>query len=82
MIQSIIWGSLLYGGGDNNCSCDHIHRGYITCTPPVPNNPYEVVWFVGIMFAVVFALIGIPIIKIWWDIKKHPNKPIKRVAKK
>jgi hypothetical protein len=40
------------------------------------------VWFIGIMFVVVFALIGIPLISIWWDIKKHPNKPVKRVAKK
>ena len=81
MLNSIIWGSLLYGG-DNNCSCDHIHRGHITVTPPHPADPYMAVWFVGIIFAVIFMVIGIPIIKIWWDIKKHPNKPTKKVIKK
>ena len=77
MLKSIIWGSVLYGD-----QSEHIHRGHITCIPPVPSDPYMVIWFIGIMFAVVFALIGIPLISIWWDIKKHPNKPIKRVAKK
>lgn len=80
MLKSIIWGSLLYGG--DNCGYEHIHRGHITVTPPVPQDPYGVLWFFGIMFAVVFSLVGIPMIKIWWDIKKHPNKPVKKVAKK
>ena len=80
MLKSMIWGSLLYG--DDHSCCEPIHRGHITVTPPIPQNPYEVFWFLGIIFAVVFLVIGIPIIKIWWDIKKHPNKPIKRVAKK
>jgi hypothetical protein len=77
MLKSIFWGSVLYG--DNS---EHIHRGHITCTPPVPQNPYEIFWFLGIIFAVVFVVIGIPLIKVLWDIKKHPNKPVRRVAKK
>ena len=77
MLKSIFWGHILYG--DHS---EHIQRGHITVTPPAPPDPYMVVWFVGIMFAVVFALIGIPLISIWWDIKKHPNKPVKRDAKK
>jgi hypothetical protein len=80
MLKSIIWGNVLYG--DNGGSCEHIHRGHITIPPPVPPDPYMAVWFVVIMLAVVFALIGIPLISIWLDIKKHPNKPVKRVAKK
>jgi hypothetical protein len=77
MLKSIFWGHILYS--DHS---EHIHRGHITVTPPVPPDPYMAVWFIGIMFVVVFALIGIPLISIWWDIKKHPNKPVKRVAKK
>lgn len=80
MLKSIFWGSVLYGGDD--CACEHIQRGHITVTPPIPEDPCELVWFVGIIFAVVFVLIGIPLIKIWWDIRKNPNKPIKKVAKK
>ena len=81
MLNYIFWSSVL-GGGDSSCNCEHIHRGHIIITPPHPVDPYMGFWFVGIIFAVIFMVIGIPIIKIWWDIKKHPNKPVKRVAKK
>lgn len=76
----MIWGSMMYG--DSDCSCEHIHRGHITVTPPHPTDPYMGLWFASIIFAAVFLIIGIPLIKIWWDIKKHPNKPVKKVAKK
>ena len=77
MLKSIIWGSMLYGGGDE-CSCNHIHNDHVVVAP----DPYMGFWFAGIIFAVIFCVIGIPLISIWWDIKKHPNKPVKRVAKK
>jgi len=80
MLKSILWGSVLYGGDD--CACEHIHRGHITVTPPIPVDYCAAVWFVGIIFTVVFALFGVPLIAILWDIRKHPNKPVKRVAKK
>lgn len=77
MLQSIFWGSVLFG---NEKNCEHIHRGHITVTPPVDHGSFWV--FLLICIAVPFIVIGIPIIKIWWDIKKHPNKPVRRVAKK
>jgi hypothetical protein len=51
MLKSIIWGSMLYGGGDE-CSCNHIHNDHVVVAP----DPYMAFWFVGIMFAVIFAL--------------------------
>ena len=75
MLQYIFWSSVL-----NDDHSEHIHRGHITCVPP---HDCGCPWFLILIFlSAPFIVIGIPIIKIWWDIKKHPNKPIKRVAKK
>lgn len=75
MLQSIFWGSVLYG--DHS---DHIHRGHITTSPPIDSS---YLWILSLIFFLIpFIVIGIPIIAIWWDIKKHPNKPIRKVAKK
>ena len=66
---------MLYGD-----QSEHIHRGHITCVPP---HDYGFPWiFLLILVGVPFIMIGIPIIKIWWDIKKHPNKLVRKVAKK
>jgi len=75
MLQYIFWSSVL-----NDDHSKHIHHGHITCTPPYD---YGFPWILSlILFGVPFIVIGVPIIAIWWDIKKHPNKPIRRVAKK
>jgi len=75
MLQYIFWSSVL-----NSDHSEHIHRGHITCVPP---HDYGFPWiFSLILFGIPFIIVGVPIIAIWWDIKKHPNKPIKKVAKK
>jgi len=77
MLQYIFWSSVL---GDDDKPV--VHHGHITTSPPHSTDPYMAIWFFSIIFAVVFLVISIPILSIWWDIKKHPNKPVRRVAKK
>jgi hypothetical protein len=76
MLQYIFWSSVL--GSDNK---PVVHHGHIATSPPVDQSSCMLLCLV--LFVVIpFLVIGVPIIAIWWDIKKHPNKPVKRVIKK
>jgi len=75
MLQYIFWSSVL--GGDDKPA---VHHGHITCTPPHDSSCPLILTLIFLLAP--FIVIGIPIVAIWWDIKKHPNKPVKRVAKK
>lgn len=77
MLKAIFWGNVLYG--DNT---QHIHRGHISVTPPIDNS-FEIGWLTAFaMFGIPFIFIGIPILLAYINIQKHPNKPMRRVAKK
>ena len=76
MLQYIFWSSVL-----NDSHSKHIHHSHITTSPPLDQSSSLLLCLV--FFVIIpFLVIGVPILSILWDIKKHPNKPVKRVAKK
>jgi len=76
MLQYIFWSSVL---GDDNKPV--VHHGHITTSPPVDYS-YSMSLCLFFFVIIPFLVFGVPIIAIWWDIKKHPNKPVKRIVKK
>jgi hypothetical protein len=76
MFKYFFWSAVLNGGHS-----EPIHRGHITVVPPIDHSS-ELGWFLFIIISIPFALIGLPTLYVWWDIKKHPNKPARRIAKK
>lgn len=79
MFKAFFWSAVINGGRSEHI--EPIHRGHITVTPPIDHSS-ELGWFLFIIFSIPFVLIGLPVLYVWWDIKKHPNKPVRRPAKK